>query len=300
MMHVTTLTPHHQKNQNMALFLLHTSMSQLTNPAKPLRQSTIDILKSVDNLPTLPDLFLHIQTTLDNPESTLQDLTQAIERDQVVTATIVKIANSSYYNPLGKPASSLSFAISRLGRAETSSIALSTALLYGFSMPTGIANMRHFWAHAFAVGQICRKIAACLPEQNHSSADQLFLSGLLHDIGRAILGIRVDSQYFEQSFASLHGEELIQAEQKNYGMNHAEVGAIVLQQWGFPLEIYQRIHQHHDKQNNTLDGKILSLADHIAHQHLTSIPSIEEAESKVRAPYFNDIIIKELTENGLL
>ena len=275
-------------------------MSQLTNPLKLLQQSTIDTLKSVDSLPTLPDLFLHIQAVLNNPESTLQDLTQAIERDQVITAAIVKVANSSYYNPLGKPASSLSFAISRLGRAETSSIALSMALLYGFSMPTGIANMRRFWAHAFAVGQICRKITTHLPEQGHSGADQLFLSGLLHDIGRAILGIRIDPQYFEQSFANLHGEELIQAEQKAYGINHAEVGAIVLQQWGFPSEIYQRIHEHHDKQNKTLDGKILSLADNITHQHLTSVPSIEEVESILRAPDFDDIIIEALTQNGFL
>ena len=284
----------------MALFLLHTNMSPLTNPPKPLRQSTIDILESVDNLPTLPDLFLHIQATLNNPESTLQDLTQAIERDQVITASIVKVANSSYYNPMGKPASSLSFAISRLGRAETSSIALSMALLYGFSMPTGIANMRRFWAHAFAVGQICRKIAAHLPEQGHGGADQLFLTGLLHDIGRAILGIRIDPQYFEQSFANLHGEELVQAEQEVYGISHAEAGAIVLKQWGFPLAIYQCIQQHHDKQTSTLDGKILSLADKITHQYLTSVPSIEEAESILRASDFDDIIVKTLIENGFL
>jgi len=274
-------------------------MSSLTNPPKLLRQSTIDSLNSVDSLPTLPDLFLHIQTTLKNAESTLQDLTQAIERDQVITATIVKVANSSYYNPLGKPASSLSFAISRLGRAETSSIALSMALLYGFSIPTGIANMRRFWAHAFAVGQICRKICTQLPENIQPNPDQLFLSGLLHDIGRAILGIRIDPQYFEHDFAHFNGEELIQAEQKTYGLDHAEVGAIVLQQWGFPDELCQLIHQHHNNNNNTIEARVLYLADNITHQYLPNLANIEEVEIKTRDPNFEEIIKQQLEKEQL-
>lgn len=280
----------------MALFLLHTTMSQPTEPNKPLRQSTIDSLKSVDSLPTLPDLFLHIQATLNNPESTLQDLTQSIERDQIITATIMKIANSSYYNPLGKPASSLSFAISRLGRAETSSIALSMALLYGFSIPTGIANMRRFWAHAFAVGQTCRKICIQLPEHIQRNPDQLFLSGLLHDIGRAILGIRIDPQYFEQGFANFNGKELVQAEQKTYGLDHAEVGAIILQQWGFPDEFCQLIHQHHNKSNSTIEARILYLADNITHQYLPNPANIEEVEIKVRDPNFEETIKQQLEQ----
>jgi len=271
-------------------------MSPLTKPSEILRQSTIDNLNSVDSLPTLPDLFLHIQTTLNNPESTLQDLTQAIERDQVITATIVKVANSSYYNPLGKSASSLSFAISRLGRTETSNIALSMALLYGFSMPTGIANMRRFWAHAFAVGQICRKICIQLPEHIQLNPDQLFLSGLLHDIGRAILGIRIDPLYFEQDFANFNGEELIQAEQKTYGLDHAEVGAIVLQHWGFPDELCQLIHQHHNNNNSTVEARILYLADNITHQHLSNIANIEEVEIQTRDPNFEAIIKQHLEQ----
>lgn len=268
------------------------------SPVKLLRQSTIDTLSSVDDLPTLPDLFLNIQQVLHTPESTLQDLTLAIERDQIITAAIVKTANSSYYNPLGKPASSLSFAISRLGRVETSNIALSMSLLYGFSLPTGIANMRRFWAHAFAVGQICRKILVQLPEQSSSNPDELFLSGLLHDIGRAILGIRIDPHYFEQTFTNLNGQELCLNEQQTYGINHAEVGAIVLQQWGFSAEFCQLIQQHHDNIHENINSKILCLADRIAHQHLSSLACIEDVENKTREPSFDDVIEQSLIDEG--
>lgn len=269
------------------------------SPVKLLRQSTIDTLNSIDNLPTLPDLFLNIQNVLNTPESTLQDLTQAIERDQIIAATIVKIANSSYYNPMNKPTSSLSFAISRLGRIETSNIALSMSLLYGFSLPTGIANMRRFWAHAFAVGQICRKICIQLPKKNRPNSEQLFLSGLLHDIGRAILGIRIDPQYFEQGFANFNGEELVQAEQQTYGIDHAQVGAIVLKQWGFPDEFCQLIHHHHNNNNNNINEKILTLADKIVHQHLSSLGNIEEVELQARDPEFDTIVTQYLTEINL-
>jgi len=269
------------------------------SPVKLLRQSTIDTLNNIDNLPTLPDLFLNIQNVLNTPESTLQDLTQAIERDQIIAATIVKIANSSYYNPLSKPASSLSFAISRLGRIETRNIALSMSLLYGFSLPTGIANMRRFWAHAFAVGQTCRTICNQLPKKNRPNSEQLFLSGLLHDIGRAILCMRIDPQYFEQDFSSFNGEELIQAEQQTYGIDHAQVGSIVLKQWGFPDEFCQLIQQHHNNDNSDINAKILTLADNITHQHLSNLANIEEVEIKTRDPEFDNIVAQHLIEISL-
>lgn len=294
MTHVTTLTPNMPINQKWHFFCFTPTMS----PIKLLRQSTIDTLNSIDSLPTLPDLFLHIQSVLNAPESTLQDLTQAIERDQIIAATIVKIANSSYYNPMNKPASSLSFAISRLGRTETSNIALSMSLLYGFSLPTGIANMRRFWAHAFAVGQTCRKICFHLPKESQLNSEELFLSGLLHDIGRAILGIRIDPQYFEQSFANFIGEELIQAEQQTYGIDHAQVSAIVLKQWGFPAQFCQLIEQHHNSNNKHINAKILILADHITHQHLANLTNIEEVETKTREPEFDTVITQYLTKTN--
>ena len=270
--------------------------SLIMSPIKLLRQSTIDTLNSIDSLPTLPDLFLSIQSVLNTPESTLQDLTQAIERDQIITATIVKIANSSYYNPMNKPANSLSFAISRLGRTETSNIALSISLLYGFSLPTGIVNMRRFWAHAFAVGQTCRKVCAQLPKENQLNSDELFLSGLLHDIGRAILGIRIDPHYFEQDFANFHGAELIQAEQQTYGIDHAQAGAIILKQWGFPDAFCQCIRQHHSSNSCNINDKILTLADSIVHQHLSNLTTIEEVEIKTRDSEFDAMITQHLTE----
>ncbi len=265
-------------------------MTSTTPPTQALRQSTLDTLASIEGLPTLPDLFLRIQSILNNPESTLQDLTRAIERDQVITATIVKVANSSYYNPLGKPATSLSFAISRLGRDETSHIALSMALLYGFSMPAGMTMIRQFWAHAFAVGQISRRLATRAPQALHINPEQMFLTGLLHDIGRAILGIRVDTHYFERSFASASDALLIQAEQEAYGVAHDEAGALVLAHWGFPEAIYLPIEQHHHSNIASIPTRIIRTADQLAHQHLPEMADIELVEAKLREPAFDTIL----------
>ena len=268
-------------------------MNATTPNPQLLRQTTLDTLSNIEGLPTLPDLFLRIQTVLNEPESTLQDLTQAIERDQIVAATIVKVANSSYYNPMGKPATSLSFAISRLGRDETSHIALSMALLYGFSMPAGIATIRSFWAHAFAVGQICRRLSTYAPSPLHIHPESMFLIGLLHDIGRAILGIRIDTHYFEQPFSHTCGIELAEAEKKAYGVSHDEAGALVLQHWGFPEDIYIPIQQHHHAHTASIPTRILKSSDTLARQYLPQAIDIESVEAQLREPHF-DAMVAEL------
>ncbi|MDQ6989596.1 MAG: HDOD domain-containing protein [Mariprofundaceae bacterium] len=253
------------------------------------RQTSLEVLGIIEDMPTLPDRFLRIQEVLDSDESTAQDLANIIQTDQATAATLLKFANSPYYNPLNKPVGNLTYAISRLGRKETGDIALSMALLYGFAIPAGIHLIRKFWAHAYAVGQIGRHLAIHMPKQDQPDPDTIFMAALLHDIGRVILGMRVDMAYFEHAFASADGQILIDAEYQMYGLNHAEAGEITLRQWGMHPDICQIVGEHHQLENTTSATKICILADNFAHAHLKDINSIEDVQAKIQAGLFEQI-----------
>ena len=272
----------------MALFLLLTAMTTQT----VLRQTSLEMLGIIEDMPTLPDRFLRIQEILNASDSTANDLAQIVQTDQATAATLLKIANSPYYNPLGKSIGNLSYAVSRLGRKETGDIALSMSLLYGFAIPAGISEIRKFWAHAFAVGQISRHLAVHMPGAHQADPDVLFMAALLHDIGRVVLGMRVDLSYFERDFAGLHGQALAEAEQQAYGLDHAEAGAMTLQQWGIHPDICEVVASHHqDSANQSTSTKICKLADSFAHAHLKDISSIEDVQNKLQ-----DGLLDQITE----
>ncbi len=249
---------------------------QTSQPIK--RQTSLEILNTVEGVPTLPDRFVKIQAILEDCDSTLQTLTDVIETDHATAAAILKVANSSFYNPLGAPVSNLSYAISRLGRRETGDIALSMSLLYGFAIPTGIAVIRSFWAHAFAVAQICRFIVQ-QPEHNKDiDPDVMFMAGLLHDIGRIILSMRVDMAYFEKPFSTLDETMITDSEQQAYGVDHTEAGAIVLKQWRLSPDIYEIVALHHQQSPTRQSVQICQFADSFASKHLSSSPNIEDVQ----------------------
>ncbi len=246
-----------------------------------LRQTSLEILSIVDNVPTLPDQFIKIQDMLEDADSTLDDLTAIIETDQATAAILLKVANSSYYNPLGAPVSNLAYAISRLGRQETGDIALSMSLLYGFAIPAGIAIIRSFWTHAFAVAQISRHLSTHI-NQAKNSPDVIFIAGLLHDIGRIILSMRIDMSYFEKEFPFFDEKALMLAEQEAYGIDHAEAGQVVLKLWDIPSDIQDIVANHHMNKPSSVDIQICQFADSFAAEHLSNILDIEDVQVKLK------------------
>ena len=256
-----------------------------------LRQATLEQLNVVDGLPTLPDRFLKIKEKMEDRDSSLGSITKLIESDQATSVTIMKIANSSFYNPVGKPVTSLSYAISRLGRKETGNIALSMSLLYGFSIPAGITVIRRFWTHAFTAGQIARHLAVNGPYQDSVNPDTVFLASLLHDIGRAIIGISIDPSYFEKELAAFSDQELIDAERKEYGTDHAEVGSIILSKWEIPQDVCDIVANHHQTATSK-PSEICQIADKLAHKYFLTTTSIEEVQLALQDTLLDELLIQ--------
>ncbi|TLS68722.1 HDOD domain-containing protein [Mariprofundus erugo] len=234
------------------------------------RSSTLELLKFSDDLPSLPDRFVKIQKVVQDPNSDASDLASVIRSDQATTAMILKFANSPAYNPTHTPVGELSAAIARIGLRETVHIATAMSLMYGMILPTGMANIRCFWGHAFAVAMVCEKMAHAVdPDQQRCSHERAFMTGLLHDIGRAALGMRVDFTYFERETGHLHQDALIQAEEEIYGVNHAEAGMQLLRLWLFPDDIFTAVGEHHRPDSTHFLGSICYQANLFCNTHLS-------------------------------
>ena len=247
------------------------------------RDSTIELLKFSEDLPSLPDRFVKIQKTAQDPNSSAEDLADVIRSDQATAVMILKVANSPAHNPSNTPICELSKAIARLGSKETVHIATAMSLMYGMILPTGMANIRIFWGHAFAVATIAESLVQQYdPEEQHCSHERVFMMGLLHDIGRAALGMRVDFSYFERETGHLHEQDLIDAEEAYYGINHAEVGELLLQLWLFPDDLCQAIGDHHNEESTDFLARICYVANQFANAHIPEETPFDQIPDTVR------------------
>jgi len=257
------------------------------------RTSTLELLKFSDDLPSLPDRFVKIQNIAQDRDSDAQDLAAVIRSDQATTAMILKFANSPAYNPAGIPIGELSQAIARLGSRETVHIATAMSLMYGMILPTGMANIRIFWGHAFGVAMVAEHLARSVdPAEQQCSHERAFMAGLLHDIGRAALGMRVDFSYFEHETGHLHNDLLIHAEEDYYGVNHAEAGMQLLRLWLFPDDICQAVADHHDAESTHFLSRLCYLANQFTNEHLperTSFDAITETLVQALSDYPPDL-----------
>jgi HD-like signal output (HDOD) protein len=246
------------------------------------RESTLEMLSYCKDLPSLPDRFVAIQNIIRDPDSGAQDLAEVIRSDQATSTMILKVANSAAFNPSNTPIGELSQAIVRLGSREVSHIATTMSLMYGLVLPMGISNIRAFWTHAFGAAIVSERLAQQLdPAQEYCSHERAFMTGLLHEIGRVALGLRVDFSYFERATGQLHGDALIQAEEEYYGVNHAEAGMHLMRLWNFPEDMCLAMGEYHKPESQLFLAKICNAADQYIYTHLPEHTAFECIHEKV-------------------
>ena len=143
------------------------------------------ILKSIDDMPSLPLTALKILRLANDINSSPQEMLDTIKVDPVITGKVLQMINSSYFG-LSANVTDLRQALVMLGANTVKNLALTSALLNTMKSK-GSGNDRldldGLWLHslATAVGAKIIARAADLPRRQH---DEFFIIGLLHDIGR--------------------------------------------------------------------------------------------------------------------
>ena len=149
--------------------------------------------RALEELPVLPEISQRIMTMLRDPEVSMQDLSDLIRQDQVIAIRILQLANSAMYGGL-QEIKDLSAACARLGMRMVANAVQTVANgnLYITGNEAFRDRMKQLWRHAVATAHCAYEIACVLAEPR---ADELFVAGLIHDVGRVVLLDIVANQY---------------------------------------------------------------------------------------------------------
>ncbi|MFZ5639737.1 MAG: HDOD domain-containing protein [Bacillota bacterium] len=203
-----------------------------------------NVLKKINELPSLPVVTNRVIEMTDNLEVPAQKVCEVISRDQVLTSKILKLVNSAYYG-LPRRISTLTEAVTILGMETIRTLAIGISAFRAFGQGAGVKGLsavkvlQHSVACATAAKIIARKTGFPMTEQ-------AFLAGLLHDIGKLVMMNFLKDEY-TMVVEKTNTEEinLIRAETEVLGIDHAQLGKMLAEKWNLPDILKEPIAGHH-------------------------------------------------------
>jgi HD-like signal output (HDOD) protein len=201
--------------------------------------SAHELVQSCTSIFTLPDLYFRVRDVVDDPQSTTDDLANAIKFDPAISARLLRIVNSPLYG-LTKQVDTITRAVNLLGMQAVNDLVTATTVGRTFSgMTMQLMDMPMFWNKSVLCALLAGRIArSCGIEDS----ERFFIEGLLRDIGHLVLyqtvPQRAQSALVEAGYL---GAALAEVEQSNIGCDFAEVGAELIRSWGMPVQIEQAV-----------------------------------------------------------
>ncbi|PKN68168.1 MAG: chemotaxis protein [Deltaproteobacteria bacterium HGW-Deltaproteobacteria-15] len=221
------------------------------------------ILQGIDRLHPIPHVAEQVMLLARDPESSMSRIAEIITYDQILTANLLKTCNSSYFS-VPKKVDSVQQAIVFVGIDQVVDLVW---------MSGGAANFRKrqdgydleegdLWKYSVSSALISRELAE---KRKMDNSHLVFTAALLKDIGKVVL-----SQYVADSFEKInllvtqYGYSFMEAEKAVIGIDHAELGGLVAEKWGYSPKMVEIIRSHHLTDESTefdLETSIVYLAD---------------------------------------
>ena len=169
----------------------------VTVPQKLVIETVLDNLKKKENrihaIPRLPTVIPKLLRSLRDPDSSVKDYVNLVIKDPVLSAAVLKLANSAYFNPISTRIEDIDKAIVKLGTEGLRSV-LSAAVMQPIiqrESPYFSQTGQKLWLHSLNCAVACEIMAT----ERRLDKFKLYLIGLMHDIGKITLFSELCKQF---------------------------------------------------------------------------------------------------------
>jgi HD-like signal output (HDOD) protein len=214
------------------------------------RDEIRNFILDIRTLPTLPGIVSKLNSLAENDKSSIQEMARLVSSDQVLSARILRLANSPSYGFYR--VATISNAMILLGVDVVKSLVLSSSIFEIMEK-----SALGLWEHSLGAGVAANIIAKRLhlPE-----CEEISTAALLHDIGKVIIHLKLEDSYADILTMTAEKEiPMHEAERALTGTDHAEVGGWLAKNWFLPEKLVVPIACHHDVEST------------VAHQAKTAV-----------------------------
>jgi HD-like signal output (HDOD) protein len=224
------------------------------------------IAEQLQDLPPLPAVVVRVMQTVNDPKTAASDLNRLISADQAIASKLLRLVNSSYYG-FSRRVSTVTDAVVILGFNAVRDLATSLGAFNAFRARSGTTALERdeFWAHSLATA-VAANIIGKYKRVPVRAMEEVFIGGLLHDVGKLFLDQFFPQQYYVViKLAAVGRTSIWEAEKKALGVGHGLVGKRVAERWNMPLSLTSMIALHHQPaqapEEHRINTSIINAAD---------------------------------------
>ena len=221
------------------------------------------ILARIQTVPSLPSVVIKLRQYLNEPDVNFDALARMIEYDPGLTANVLQLSNSAYFG-WSRSIRTVKEAIVRLGtnRIFQMVLCMSVAPLVRKPIKGYDMDSEGLWRHSIATA-ICAELVDA--ELELDCRGEAFTAGLLHDMGKIVLGtfVEVDDEPIKEVMR-MDSLAFNEAEQMVLGIDHAEVAAELLRTWNLPDDVSDAVRWHHQPSRAEENRRELADLVHVA------------------------------------
>jgi HD-like signal output (HDOD) protein/CheY-like chemotaxis protein len=226
------------------------------------------LVSQIDGLPAMPAVCRELNQALGRDEVSMRDVTHVVEKDPALTAKILQLVNSSFFG-LGRRVVQLQDAVAYLGTSMLQGVVTGMSMWRAIEgvRPQVTSELERIQRRCQSTGMLARRIF----EKDRSRAEEAFLSGLLHDVGLTMLLVYLPERLDRiRATAVREGKTEEEVEPSLYDIDHAELGAYLLDAWGLPFNVIEAVALHHR-------------AHELGHKEMEVVDAVQIAQALVYA-----------------
>ncbi len=220
-----------------------------------------DIRSEIDKINEIvpfPTVVAQIMSELLKEETATEKIVQLIETDAVLTARILRAANSPYYG-LRWEVNNITRAVVLLGFEEVSRLVLIYQMkqrVFALS-PDQRSFLELLWKHSVATAAVSRMLALFVDFRGEGKE---FTAGLMHDLGKIVLvQYFADTLTVTQSMIRELGMKDVEAELQSLAIDHCEIGGQLGEKWGIPPVFVEVMRHHHTPETAPNNQSLVAL-----------------------------------------
>lgn len=192
----------------------------------------LEQLKLSGQLPTPRGVALAILELTQRENATLSEIARVVQTDPALSGRLIKLANAASH--ITRPVVSVQEAVVRQGMATVRHLALGFSLVDQFRDGTCQAfDYQGYWSHSLLMALSMQALGMRV---HVASADELFVCGLLAQVGKLALATVYPDEYSKvlTTLSADPAQPAIEHERKHLEIDHIELGIVMMTDWGMP------------------------------------------------------------------
>jgi putative nucleotidyltransferase with HDIG domain len=221
------------------------------------KRNQVELFTSrITHIPTIPKVLTQILAMADDPKVEVEHIADAILKDKVLTARMIRMVNSAFWG-IRREIVSIREAIVYLGLEQVKNIVTTVSLFNVFQSKNPNFRVTSIWEHGLGCAMFSRRIAELI---GFKDTEKAYLGGLMHDIGEVILSqFSIDEFNKVVDLVKTDHVSFHDAENQVLGISHVDFGDWFREHWGFSDELAEVISTHHNPEKAKINPDLVSI-----------------------------------------